>query len=68
MLPPRPDHGQLLIALNNTYVRTLLNDKAGFHAVVIGAPPGVHHTAYAYNFWEFDLHMLIFVQRECKGC
>ena len=68
MLPPRPDHEQLLIALNNSYVCTLLNNKAGFHTVAIGAPPGVHRTVYICNFLEFDLHMLTFVQQERKDC
>jgi len=68
MLPPRPDHEQLLIALNNSYVRTLLDDKTDFHVVVIGAPPGIHRTVYVLKFSEFGLHMLILVQRECKGC
>ncbi|KIM67518.1 hypothetical protein SCLCIDRAFT_107622, partial [Scleroderma citrinum Foug A] len=43
-LPASPDHKQVLATLNKPCVHTLLDDKAGFHAVVIGGPPRVHRT------------------------
>lgn len=44
-LPHDADHTQLLAAFDVPAVRTLLEDEAGFHAVVIGSPPGIHRTA-----------------------
>ncbi|KIO04658.1 hypothetical protein M404DRAFT_26113 [Pisolithus tinctorius Marx 270] len=44
-LPANPSPTQLLAALGDSRnVRNLLHDDEGFHAVVIGAPPGVHRT------------------------
>ena len=44
-LSATPDHNELLAALKDSDACNLLDDKAGFHAVVIGDPPGVHRTA-----------------------
>ncbi|KAI6140346.1 hypothetical protein BKA82DRAFT_4450763 [Pisolithus tinctorius] len=44
-LPANPSPTQLLAALGDSRnMRNLLHDDEGFHAVVIGAPPGVHRT------------------------
>lgn len=44
-LPDGTDHKQLLTAFDNPAVRTLISDEAGFYAVVLGSPPGIHRTA-----------------------
>ncbi|KAI6143937.1 hypothetical protein BKA82DRAFT_19959 [Pisolithus tinctorius] len=44
-LPANLSPTQLLAALGNSRnMQNLLHDDEGFHAVVIGAPPGVHCT------------------------
>ncbi|KAI6157192.1 hypothetical protein BKA82DRAFT_20294 [Pisolithus tinctorius] len=43
-LPHGADHTQILAAFNIPSVRTLLEDEAGFYAIVIGSPPGIHRT------------------------
>jgi len=45
-LPYGADHTQILAMLDVPDVRMLLEDEAGFYAIVIGSPPGIHHTAY----------------------
>ena len=49
-LPHGADHTQILATLNKPIVRTLLEDKAGFYTIIIGSPPGIHHTAYVNGF------------------
>ena len=44
-LPHGADHTQILAVLNVLDVQMLLEDEAGFYAIVIGSPPGIHHTA-----------------------
>jgi len=44
-LPHGADHTQILAALDVPDVQTLLEDEASFYAIVIGSPPGIHHTA-----------------------
>jgi len=44
-LPHGADHIQILAALDVPDVRTLLEDEASFYVIVIGSPPGIHHTA-----------------------
>ncbi|KAI6151214.1 hypothetical protein BKA82DRAFT_29765 [Pisolithus tinctorius] len=44
-LPHGADHTQILAAFDIPSVRTLLEDEAGFYAIVIGSPPGIHRTA-----------------------
>lgn len=49
-LPHGADHAQILAVLDKPIVRTLLEDEAGFYAIVIGSPPGIHRTAYVNGF------------------
>ncbi|KIM50422.1 hypothetical protein SCLCIDRAFT_145516 [Scleroderma citrinum Foug A] len=39
------DHTQILTTFDNPAIRTLVGDEGTFYAVVIGSPPGIHHTA-----------------------
>ncbi|KAI6002397.1 hypothetical protein F5J12DRAFT_783872 [Pisolithus orientalis] len=44
-LPHNADYMQILAAFNIPCVQTLLEDESGFYVIVIGSPPGIHHTA-----------------------
>jgi len=45
-LPYGADHTQILAVLDVPDVQTLLEDEAGFYAIVIGSLPGIHRTVY----------------------
>ncbi|KAF8833297.1 hypothetical protein BDN67DRAFT_1017724 [Paxillus ammoniavirescens] len=83
-LPMHPDTTQLLAAFGDSpLVRTLLEDTtgSGFYAVVIGTPPGVHHTSesaacaegtfkypirrHLHSFWEALAFLLVKGINEC---
>ncbi|KIM55943.1 hypothetical protein SCLCIDRAFT_1220781 [Scleroderma citrinum Foug A] len=51
-LPDGADHTQLLAAFDNPAIRTLVSDEASFYAVVIGSPPGIHHTVESASHAE----------------
>ncbi|KIM55832.1 hypothetical protein SCLCIDRAFT_30007 [Scleroderma citrinum Foug A] len=57
-LQSQPSHQQLLAAFDNTSVRGLLDDDAGFHSVVIGAPPGIHRTSQSARTAEGSFQYL----------
>ncbi|KAI6030150.1 hypothetical protein EDC04DRAFT_2605437 [Pisolithus marmoratus] len=51
------NHTQILAAFNVLDVQTLLEDEAGFYAIVIGSPPGIHHIEYWLLLVKLTRHM-----------